>query len=88
MECKGSGFKSPQLHWIMKGFYETKELITSQGLIAVLAIVQVRIVATNLGPEDYGMWYLPRNNCIMFQNIKFKNSDLVLINSKYKQRIY
>ena len=39
----------------MKKFLnETKELLLSQGLIAILAIIQVRIVATNLGPEIYG----------------------------------
>ena len=57
MACKGSGVQIPSApHQTMKSFLnETKELVTSQGLIAVLAIVQVRIVATSLGPEDYGL---------------------------------
>jgi len=68
----------------MKKFlYETKELITSQGLIAVLAIVQVRIVATNLGPEDYGIIGIYLGIiALCFRILNSRNSDLVLINSK------
>ena len=57
MACKGSGVQIPSAPLtIMKKFLnETKELLLSQGLIAVLAIIQVRVVATNLGPEAYGL---------------------------------
>ena len=85
MACKGSGVQIPSApHWIMKKFlYETKELITSQGLIAVLAIVQVRIVATNLGPEDYGIIGIYLGIiALCFRILNSRNSDLVLINSK------
>ena len=53
MACKGSGVQIPSAPLtIMKKFLnETKELLLSQGLIAVLAIIQVRVVSTNLGPE-------------------------------------
>ena len=85
MACKGSGVQIPSApHWIMKKFlYETKELITSQGLIAVLAIVQVRIVATNLGPEDYGIIGIYLGIiALCFRILNSRNSDLVLINSE------
>ena len=61
MACKGSGVQIPSAPLkIMKKFLdETKELLLSQGLIAVLAIIQVRVVATNLGPEVYG-------NCLLY----------------------
>ncbi len=85
MACKGSGVQIPSApHLIMKKFlYETKELITSQGLIAVLAIVQVRIVATSLGPEDYGLIGIYLGIiALCFRILNSRNSDLVLINSK------
>ena len=68
----------------MKKFLnETKELLLSQGLIAVLAIVQVRVVATNLGPEAYGNIgvYLGLVG-LSFRILSSRNSDLVLINFK------
>jgi len=68
----------------MKKFLiETKELLISQGLIAILAIIQVRIVATNLGPETYGNIgvYLGLVG-LSFRFLSSRNSDLVLINFK------
>jgi len=68
----------------MKKFLiETKELLISQGLIAILAIIQVRIVATNLGPETYGNIgvYLGLVG-LSFRLLSSRNSDLVLINFK------
>ena len=83
MACKGSGVQIPSAPLlIMKKFLnETKELLFSQGLIAILAIIQVRIVATNLGPEIYGNIgvYLGFIG-ISFRLLSSRNSDLVLIN--------
>ena len=85
MACKGSGVQIPSApHRIMKKFLnETKELLLSQGLIAVLAIIQVRVVATNLGPEAYGNIgvYLGLVG-LSFRILSSRNSDLVLINFK------
>ena len=85
MACKGSGVQIPSAPLtIMKKFLnETKELLLSQGLIAVLAIIQVRIVATNLGPEAYGNIgvYLGLVG-LSFRILSSRNSDLVLINFK------
>ena len=83
MACKGSGVQIPSAPLlIMKKFLnETKELLLSQGIIAILAIIQVRVVATNLGPEIYGNIgvYLGFIG-ISFRLLSSRNSDLVLIN--------
>ena len=85
MACRGSGVQIPSAPLkIMKKFLnETKELLLSQGLIAVLAIIQVRVVATNLGPEAYGNIgvYLGLVG-LSFRILSSRNSDLVLINFK------
>ena len=85
MACKGSGVQIPSAPLkIMKKFLnETKELLLSQGLIAVLAIIQVRVVATNLGPEAYSNIgvYLGLVG-LSFRILSSRNSDLVLINFK------
>ena len=83
MGCKGSGVQIPSAPLlIMKKFLnETKELLLSQGLVAILAIIQVRVVATNLGPEIYGNIgvYLGFVG-ISFRLLSSRNSDLVLMN--------
>ena len=89
MACKGSGVQIPSApHNFMKSFVlETKELLLSQGVIAILAIIQIRIVATNLGPEAYGKigvyWALIT---LSFRLLNSRNSDLVLINFKNKDK--
>ena len=85
MACKRSGVQIPSApHKIMKKFLlETKELLLSQWVIAVLAIIQVRIVAGNLGPEIYGNIgvYLGFVG-ISFRLLSSRNSDLILMNFK------
>ena len=85
MACKRSGVQIPSApHSNMKEFlFETKELILSQGTIAVLAIIQIRIVAKSLGPESYGIIgvYLGIIG-LCFRFLSSRNSDLVLINYK------
>ena len=84
MACKGAGVQIPSapLDKMKKFFIETKELLLSQGIIALLAIIQVRVVATNLGPEIYGNIgvYLGFVG-ISFRILNSRNSDLILINS-------
>jgi len=68
----------------MKTFFsETKELILSQGIVALLAIIQIRIVAKTFGPELYGTIgvYLGLV-AICFRLLNSRNSDLILINFK------
>ncbi len=85
MACKRSGVQIPSApHKIMKNFLlETKELVLSQGIIAVLAIIQIRIVAKTFGPELYGTIgvYLGLI-AICFRLLNSRNSDLILINFK------
>ena len=72
----------------MKEFlFETKELLLSQVTIAVLAIIQIRIVAQSLGPESYGVIgvYLGIIG-LCFRFLSSRNSDLVLINYKSYDR--
>ena len=85
MACKRSGVQIPSApHNIMKKFlFETKELLLSQGTIAVVAIIQIRIVAKSLGPESYGVIgvYLGIIG-LCFRFLSSRNSDLVLLNYK------
>ena len=85
MACKRSGVQIPSApHKFMKTFFiEIKELILSQGIIAVLAIIQIRIVAKTFGPELYGIIgvYLGLI-AICFRLLNSRNSDLILINFK------
>ena len=89
MACKGSGVQIPSApHNFMKSFVlETKELLLSQGVIAILAIIQIRVVATNLGPEVYGKigvyWGII---ALCFRLLNSRNSDLVLLNFKNKDK--
>ena len=89
MACKGSGVQIPSApHNFMKSFVlETKELLLSQGVIVILAIIQIRIVATNLGPEVYGKigvyWGLI---ALCFRLLNSRNADLILINLKNKDK--
>ena len=85
MACKGSGVQIPSApHKNMKKFLlETKELLFSQGIVAILAILQIRIVAKSLGPESYGVIgvYLGVI-ALSFRILNSRNSDLILINHK------
>ena len=89
MACKGSGVQIPSApHNFMKSFVlETKELLLSQGVIAILAIIQIRIVATNLGPEVYGkIGVYCGLIALCFRLLNSRNSDLILINFKNKDK--
>ena len=83
MACKRSGVQIPSApHLIMKSFLnETKELLLSQGLVALIAIIQVKVVATSLGPETYGVIGIYLGiSAISFRMLSSRNSDLVLLN--------
>ena len=70
----------------MKNFLkETKELVLSQGLIAVLAILQVSFTAKTLGPSNYGLIaiYLAIT-ATFFRLLSSRNADLVLLFVKDK----
>ena len=85
MACKRSGVQIPSApHKYMKTFFsETKELILSQGIVALLAIIQIRIVAKTFGPELYGTIGVYLGLVAMcFRLLNSRNSDLILINFK------
>lgn len=70
----------------MKNFLkETKELVLSQGSIAVLAILQVSFTAKTLGPSNYGLIaiYLAIT-ATFFRLLSSRNADLVLLLLKIK----
>jgi len=73
----------------MKNFLkETKELIFSQGSIAVISILQVSFTAKILGPSNYGIiaLYLAITATI-FRLLSSRNSDLVLLFAEKDKRI-
>ena len=85
MACKGSGVQIPSapLKNMKKFVLETKELLFSQGIVAILAIVQIRIVAKTLGPESYGeIGVYLGVIALSFRFLNSRNSDLILINHK------
>jgi len=74
---------------MMKNFLkETKELIFSQGSIAVISILQVSFTAKILGPSNYGIiaLYLAITATI-FRLLSSRNSDLVLLYAEKDKRI-
>jgi len=74
---------------MMKNFLkETKELIFSQGSIAVISILQVSFTAKILGPSNYGIiaLYLAITATI-FRLLSSRNSDLVLLFAEKDKRI-
>lgn len=73
----------------MKNFLkETKELIISQGSIAVISILQVSFTAKILGPTNYGViaLYLAITATI-FRLLSSRNSDLVLLFAEKDKKI-
>ena len=66
--------------YIKKIILETKELFTSQVLIAVLSLLQVSYVVKQLGPENYGKIALFITfTSLFFRGLHSKNSDVVLL---------
>ena len=65
----------------MKNFLrETKELIVSQGTIAIIAILQVSITAKILGPSKYGLIAIYiAITATAFRLLSSRNSDIVLL---------
>lgn len=74
----------------MKNFFiETKELIISQGTIALLAILQVSVTAKLLGPTNFGLiaLYLAITATV-FRLLSSRNSDIVLQYIQNDRRIH
>ena len=90
MACRGSGVQIPSApHFKMNNSYikkvilETKELFTSQALIAILSLLQVSYVVKQLGPQNYGKIALFITfTSLFFRGLHSKNSDVVLLTLK------
>ena len=73
--------------YIKKIFLETKELFTSQALIAILSLVQVSYVVKQLGPEKYGViTLLITFISLFFRALHSKNSDVALLAFKKEDK--
>lgn len=73
----------------MKSFFkETKELFFSQGIIAILSIIQVAYTAKLLGPSNYGKiaLYVAITGTV-FRIFSSRNSDVVLLFLSEKNKI-
>ena len=73
----------------MKNFLrETKELIVSQGTIAIIAILQVSITAKILGPSKYGLIAIYiAITATAFRLLSSRNSDIVLLYTGEEKKI-
>ena len=94
MACRGSGVQIPSapltkmnISYIKKIFLETKELFTSQALIAILSLVQVSYVVKQLGAEKYGVITLfVTFISLFFRALHSKNSDVALLAFKKEDK--
>ena len=95
MACRGSGVQIPSapltkmnISYIKKIFLETKELFTSQALIAILSLVQVSYVVKQLGAEKYGViTLLVTFISLFFRALHSRNSDVALLAFKKEDKI-
>jgi O-antigen/teichoic acid export membrane protein len=75
------------ISYIKKIFLETKELFTSQALIAILSLVQVSYVVKQLGAEKYGViTLLVTFISLFFRALHSKNSDVALLAFKKEDK--
>ena len=73
--------------YLKKIFVETKELFTSQALIALLSLLQVSYVVKQLGPEQYGVITLFITfTSLFFRGLHSKNSDVTLLALKKENK--
>ena len=94
MACRGSGVQIPSapltkmnILYIKKIFLETKELFTSQALIAILSLVQVSYVVKQLGAEKYGViTLLVTFISLFFRALHSRNSDVALLAFKKEDK--
>jgi len=75
------------ISYIKKIFLETKELFTSQALIAILSLVQVSYVVKQLGAEKYGViTLLVTFISLFFRALHSRNSDVALLAFKKEDK--
>ena len=96
MACTGSGVQIPSapltsmnLKYIREIFNQTKDLIGSQSLIAVISIIQVSFVVNQLGPENYGAAVLLiAVPSLIFRATHARNSDAHLLTIKIGNSLF
>ena len=96
MACTGSGVQIPSapqtnmnLKYIREIFNQTKDLIGSQSLIAVISIIQVSFVVNQLGPENYGAAVLLiAVPSLIFRATHARNSDAQLLTIKIGNSLF
>ena len=96
MACTGSGVQIPSapltsmnLKYIREIFNQTKDLIGSQSLIAVISIIQVSFVVNQLGPENYGAAVLLiAVPSLIFRATHARNSDAHLLTIKMGNSLF
>jgi len=75
------------ISYIKKIFLETKELFTSQALIAILSLMQVSYVVKQLGAEKYGViTLLVTFISLFFRALHSRNSDVALLAFKKEDK--
>ncbi len=95
MACTGSGVQIPSapqtnmnLKYIKEIFLQTKELIGSQSVIALISLIQVSYVVNKLGVENFGVIALliaiPN---LVFRSIHANHSDVILLTLKKGKNI-
>ncbi len=95
MACTGSGVQIPSapqtnmnLKYIKEIFIQTKELIGSQSVIALISLIQVSYVVKKLGVENFGVIALliaiPN---LVFRSIHANHSDVILLTLKNGKNI-
>ena len=96
MACTGSGVQIPSAPQILVKFLyikeiylQTKELISSQFLIAIIAVLQVSYVVKQLGLENFGMVTLIITlPSLIFRATHSRNSDVTLLALKKGSNVF
>ncbi len=96
MACTGSGVQIPsapqklvKFLYIKEIYLQTKELIGSQFLIAVISVLQVSYVVKQLGVENFGtVTLIITLPSLIFRATHSRNSDVTLLALKKGQNIF
>ena len=96
MACTGSGVQIPsapqrlvQYLYIKEIYLQTKELISSQFLIALISILQVSYVVKQLGVENFGtVTLIITLPSLIFRATHSRNSDVTLLALKKGENVF
>ena len=96
MACTGSGVQIPsapqklvRFLYIKEIYLQTKELISSQFLIAIISVLQVSYVVKQLGVENFGtVTLIITLPSLIFRATHSRNSDVTLLALQKGQNIF